>query len=228
LDYEKITSGKYPVVFSGDAFLSLLDAFSNLFNAQSILDNRSLSKAESLGTAVAAPLLTVYDDALHPENVSAETFDGEGTPTRRLPLITEGVLGNFLHSAGTAKRMGTQPTGHASIGAKVSVDANFYEVVAARPSASTYDLATADQVVFIDNLQALHAGVSALQGSFSLPFDGWLLRHGEKVSIESATVAGDFREVLNSIAHIEVESEVTPAGICPRVWVESLSITGEV
>lgn len=227
LDYRKIDSGKYPVVFSAEAFLSLLDAFSNLFNAQSILDNRSLSTADSLGTQVSTSLLTVYDDALHAENVSAETFDGEGTPTRRLPIIQEGVLSNFLHSAGTARRMGANPTGHASIGAKVSVDANFYHIMPGQPSQETLSLETAKNVVFIDDVQALHAGVNALQGSFSLPFDGWLVNNGEKVSIESATVAGDFRDLLKSIIHVEAEPEVTPGGVCPRIWIESLSITGE-
>ena len=47
LNYDKIKSGKYRVVFSGEAFLSLLGAFSNMYNAQSILDKRSLSTPES-------------------------------------------------------------------------------------------------------------------------------------------------------------------------------------
>ena len=227
LDYEKIESGKYPVVFSAEAFLSLLSAFSNMYNAQSVLDNRSLSNKDSIGTQVASPLLTVCDNELHPENVSAETFDGEGTPTRELPLIEKGVLKNFLHSAGTAKRMNAEPTGHASIGAKVSVGLNYMVVAAGEKADSAYDLGSADGVVLIDDLQALHAGVNALQGSFSLPFDGWLLKDGKRISVESATVAGDFREVLNSILHVEPEAEVTAGGICPRIWVSELSITGE-
>ncbi|MBD0336685.1 MAG: TldD/PmbA family protein, partial [Cyanobacteria bacterium Co-bin13] len=129
LDYQKIATGKYRIVFSAEAFLSLLGAFSNMYNAQSVLDKRSLSTADSLGTQVASPLLSVFDDALHPENISVETFDGEGTPTRRVPIITEGVLTQFLHSAGTAQRMGASPTGHADIGAKVSVGPSFYHVL---------------------------------------------------------------------------------------------------
>ncbi|HEY9879625.1 MAG TPA: TldD/PmbA family protein [Leptolyngbyaceae cyanobacterium] len=227
LDYQKIATGKYRVVFSGEAFLSLLGAFSNLYNAQSILDRRSLSTAESLGTQVASPLLSVYDDALHPENISVETFDGEGTPTRRVPIITEGVLTNFLHSAGTAKRMGAAPTGHAEIGAKVSVSPSFYHVMPGQATTETFSLESADNVILIDDVQALHAGVNALQGSFSLPFDGWLIHRGERISIESATVAGDFRDVLKSIIYVESEAEKTPGGICPRIWVDELSITGE-
>jgi PmbA protein len=227
LNYDKIKSGKYRVVFSGEAFLSLLGAFSNMYNAQSILDKRSLSTPESLGTTVASPLLSVIDNALHPENVSAETFDGEGTPTRQVPLIEKGVLKNFLHSTGTAKRMGASPTGHASIGAKVSVGPNFYQVLPGEAANAEFSLDTAENVVFIDDVQALHAGVNSLQGSFSLPFDGWLVNKGERVSVESATVAGDFRDLLKAIIYVEPEVEITPGGVCPRIWVENLSITGD-
>ena len=227
LNYEKVKSGKYRVVFSADAFLSLLGAFSNLFNAQNILDKQSLSTAESLGKQIASSLLCVCDDALHPENVAAETFDGEGTPTRRVPIITNGILTNFIHSAGTAKRMNAQPTGHANIGAKITVSPHFYHVFPAGAAEQEYSLDSAENVIFIDDVQALHAGVKALQGSFSLPFDGWIVNNGKQTSIESATVAGDFLELLQSIIFIEKEAELTPAGVCPKVWVDNLSITGD-
>ncbi len=227
LNYEKVKSGRYTVVFSPEAFLSLLGAFSNLFNAQSILDKQSLSTPDDLGKQIASPLLSVCDDALHPANIGAETFDGEGTPTRRISLIENGVLTSFLHSAGTAKRMNAKPTGNANIGAKVTVSPNFYHVFAGAPAQGEFNLETAENVIFIDDLQALHAGVKSLQGSFSLPFDGWIVNKGVKTSIESATVAGDFLQLLKSIIFVEKEEELTPGGVCPRVWVEELSITGE-
>ncbi|EKQ70865.1 putative Zn-dependent protease-like protein [Leptolyngbyaceae cyanobacterium JSC-12] len=227
LNYAKIPSGKYRVVFSPEAFLSLLSAFSNLFNAQSILDRQSLSTPESLGTQIASPLLSVADDALHPENAAPITFDGEGTPTRRVLLIANGVLTSFIHSAGTAKRLNAQPTGNASIGAKVSVSPNFYHVFAGDAATQTYNLDTAENVVLIDEVHALHAGVKALQGSFSLPFDGWLVNNGDRTSVESATVAGDFLELLKSIIYVEPQGHLTSSGVCPYIWVDELSITGD-
>jgi len=79
----------------------------------------------------------------------------------------------------------------------------------------------------IDDLSALHAGVQATQGSFSLPFDGWLVQNGKRTSVESATVAGDIRELLKSIIYVEKDLEFTGSGVAPRVWVDELSITGE-
>ena len=231
LNYDKIKSGKYLVVFSPEAFLSLISAFSSLFNAQSILDKNSLSTPESLGNQIASPLLNVSDDELHIGNVGASAFDGEGTPTRRIPLIVDGVLTNFLHSSVTAKRLNAKPTGNGSVGAKVSVSPNFFHIE--RSSAANADnekvcsLETAENVILIDDLQALHAGVQASQGSFSLPFDGWLVTQGDRVSIESATVAGDILELLKAIVYVEPEVKITPSGVAPQVWVEGLSITGE-
>ena len=231
LNYDKIKSGKYLVVFSPEAFLSLISAFSSLFNAQSILDKNSLSTPESLGNQIASSLLNVSDDELHIGNVGASAFDGEGTPTRRIPLIVDGVLTNFLHSSVTAKRLNAKPTGNGSVGAKVSVSPNFFHIE--RSSAANADnekvcsLETAENVILIDDLQALHAGVQASQGSFSLPFDGWLVNQGDRVSIESATVAGDILELLKAIVYVEPEVKITPSGVAPQVWVEGLSITGE-
>jgi PmbA protein len=143
-------------------------------------------------------------------------------------MLDQGVISSFIHSAGTAKRMKAELTGHANMGSKVTVSPHFYEVFASDvPAAQTYSLDTAENVILIDDLQALHAGVQSLQGSFSLPFDGWLINKGEKVSIDAATVAGDFLTILKDIIFVEPTPEMTPGGVCPRIWIQGLSVTGE-
>jgi PmbA protein len=230
LHYEPIATGGYTCVFSPEAFLDLIGAFSNLFNARSVLDGLSLSNRDSLGSNLAVPFLSLRDDARHPAQVAPSAFDGEGTPTAPLALIDAGVLCNFLHSEGTARQFGVAPTGHATMGAKVAVGPDWFVIGPAEAGScgdASLDRHRADGVVWIDSLSALHAGVKPSQGSFSLPFDGWLLHGGEKRSIEAATVAGDIRQVLRSILALEGEARLTPDGLCPHVWVEGLSITGE-
>jgi len=231
LDYAPIETGRYTCVFSPEAFLDLIGAFSNLFNARAVLDGVSLSNRESLGESLAVPFLSIRDNGLHPGNIGASNFDGEGTPTGPLDLVEGGVLKNFLHSEATARAFGVTPTGHAGLGAKVSVGPDWFEIGATPGSQggqAGLDRFRADQpLVWIDSLSALHAGVKASQGSFSLPFDGWLIKNGEPRSIEAATVAGDIRQVLNAIVGFEGEAKITPDGLCPLVWVEGLSITGE-
>ena len=234
LDYAPIETGHYTCVFSPEAFLDLIGAFSSLFNARAVLDGVSLSQRDALGQELAVPFLSIHDNGLHPGNIGASNFDGEGTPSQRLVLVDNGVLTNFLHSEATARAFGVQPTGHAGMGAKVSVGPDYFEI----GPAGSGDPSRSGQLglnhsthpgplVVIDSLSALHAGVKASQGSFSLPFDGWLVRGGERVSIEAATVAGDIRTVLKQLIGFEGAAKVTPDGVCPHVWVEGLSITGE-
>ena len=195
-----------------------------------VLDGVSLSNRDSIGDALAVPFLSLYDDGLHPGHLSAAPFDGEGTPTRKLCLIENGQLRSFLHSEATARAFGVQPTGHAGLGAKVSVGPDWFVVQTSEGCSSGADLDHSncrDAFVLIEDLSALHAGVKATQGSFSLPFDGWLVKDGERISVEAATVAGDIRSLLKSIVHLEQQLEVTHRGVAPHVWVDGLSITGE-
>ena len=231
LNYAPISTGRYTCVFSPEAFLDLIGAFSNLFNARAVLDGVSLSNRESIGDTLAVPFLDLHDNGLHPANIGASAFDGEGTPTKRLALLEGGVLRHFLHSEATARAFGVAPTGHAGLGAKVSVGPDWFEI-APTPGSSGGQAGldrfnAGEPIVWIDSLSALHAGVKASQGSFSLPFDGWLIQNGEPQSIEAATVAGDIRQVLKAIVGFEGEAKVTPDGLCPMVWVEGLSVTGE-
>ena len=83
------------------------------------------------------------------------------------------------------------------------------------------------EYVYIEELNAIHAGVRSSQGSFSLPFEGWLYKKGAKVSIESATIAGDIRYLLKNIVNIEPKQVSTTSGISPHIWINELSITGD-
>ena len=231
LDYLSIKTGKYLVCLSPEAFLTIINAFSSIFNARSIIDGVSLSNKNSLGDLISIPALNIYDDGLNDKNISSSPFDGEGTPTKKLSIINNGKLQNFLHSESTAKIFNTIPTGHAGLGSKVSVSPDWLVV---ERSNDCFDLNMSldhtnykGEYVYIEELNAIHAGVRASQGSFSLPFEGWLYKNGEKCSIESATVAGDIKYLLKNIINIENEAELTTNGISPHVWINELSITGD-
>lgn len=225
LNYEKVTSGNYSVLFSPEAFLDLVGAFSNFFNAQNILDNKSLCTKETLNTQLASNLIHICDSPLHKDNVTKSYFDEEGTPTSKLTIVENGVLKNLIHTSYTAKIFNTKPTGHSSIKGKLTAQSHFLHVFASKESSQKFPIHS-EPYIYIEDVKALHAGINALQGSFSLPFDGFFV-HGEKsVSIESATVAGDFLTLLKNIIFVSQDEKVTPSGVCPEVLVSNLSITG--
>ncbi len=231
LNYKSIETKKYLICFTPEAFLQMISAFSSMFNARSIIDGVSLMNKESIGKQIAVRNLNISDEGLHPENVGAFSFDGEGTPTQNIDLVESGILTNLIHSEATARKFGVSPTGHAGLGAKVSVSPDWLVVSKSKTETDKEQTLsvknTLKEYILIDELSALHSGVKASQGSFSLPFDGWIVNNGIKTSIEAATVAGDILKVLNSIVKIEDEQIVTHQGISPYIWVQNISITGE-
>ena len=76
-----------------------------MFNARSIIDGLSLMNEDSIGNQISVPNLNISDEGLHPENVGAFSFDGEGTPTQNIKLIHNGILINLLHSEATARSL---------------------------------------------------------------------------------------------------------------------------
>ncbi len=231
LNYEPIETGKYLVCFKPEAFLELINSFSSMFNARAVIDGVSLSKEDSIGEMIATPSLSIYDNSIHPSNFGASPFDGEGTPTQKLCLIDAGILKNYIHSEATARKFGVSPTGHAGLGAKVSVGLDWLDISKTKGentnNANLLHNKYSDRFILIEGLSALHAGVKASQGSFSLPFDGWLVNNDKKISIEAATIAGDIRDLLKKIVNIEENQIATHQGLSPHVWVDGLTITGE-
>tara|TARA_Y100001968_G_scaffold228447_1_gene211240 strand:- start:5977 stop:7329 length:1353 start_codon:yes stop_codon:yes gene_type:complete len=231
LNYSNIKTGKYKICFSPESFLTLVNAFSSMFNARSILDGVSICNKNSLGQEIFSPCINIYDDGLHKENISSAPFDGEGTPTKKLCIIHKGKLKNLLHSESTARIFKTNPTGHAGLGSKVSVSPDWL-VIEKSEHQSSLDSSLVHETykgefIYIEELNAIHAGVKSSQGSFSLPFDGWKYDNGKKVSIDSATVAGDFRKVIKDIINIEDLQVTTTTGISPHIWIKELSITSD-
>ncbi len=228
LNYINIKSGKYKTIFSPEAFLDLLYAFSNFMNAQNILDKKSLLNVENLNTQIASSLFNLYDSPLHEKNPDQCHFDEEGTRTATVEIIKDGKLTSFLHSSFTAMKFNTKSTGHCKLGSKLTVSPYFLHVSRSQNIEAKHNLNLMNETntILIENVKSLHAGVNALQGSFSLPFDGFLIENGKEISIESATVAGDFLTLLNNIIYIEEIEHVTHKGISPKIWVKDLSITG--
>ncbi len=65
-----------------------------------------------MGQRVAAPGVTVVDDATIDRRRGSLTVDDEGTPTQQTVLIEDGILVGFMQDRMNARLMGMRPTGN--------------------------------------------------------------------------------------------------------------------
>jgi len=101
-----------PIIFTPNGVASaLMSPLLLAFNGKSVLEGASPLK-DKLGEQVFDKKLSLWDDATIAYGVGSYPFDDEGIPSQRLPLVTNGVVTNFLYDLQTAASAGTQSTGN--------------------------------------------------------------------------------------------------------------------
>jgi len=104
--------GAYTVVLAPEAVADIVDFLGYLgFSARAFEEGRSFMSGR-LGERIMSELVTITDDALAPEAFGL-TFDFEGMPKHRVPLIERGVAAGVVTDSYWAARTGRQNTGHA-------------------------------------------------------------------------------------------------------------------
>jgi PmbA protein len=102
-------SGTITLVLEPRMAAIILGVVGGTLDGESMLKGRS-PFADRVGEQIASPLVTLVDDPTDPESLGADSHDGEGLATRRVPLIENGVLQGFLHNTATGRRAGVPST----------------------------------------------------------------------------------------------------------------------
>ena len=107
-----IDPGRYTVILEPSAVSTLVGFLAWIgFGGRSLFEGRSCFSGRQ-DEQVAAPIVTIYDDALS-DGTLGLPFDFEGVPRSRVDLIDGGVFRGGVYDLRTAKQAGTQTTGHA-------------------------------------------------------------------------------------------------------------------
>jgi PmbA protein len=116
MDAKSIASEKMPIVFKNKIFARILSImFSGTLCADAIQNKRS-PWIGRLGEQIASDKINLTDDGLLEAGVGTSEFDDEGTPQQVTPLISKGILKNYLYDSYTANKDKTSSTGNASRG----------------------------------------------------------------------------------------------------------------
>lgn len=105
-------AGRMPVVMSGEAGGTMVhEACGHGLEADLVQKGLSVY-AQKRGQMVAADIVTVVDDPTLPGRYGSYRFDDEGVPARRIVLIENGELTEYMYDRLTASREGRESNGH--------------------------------------------------------------------------------------------------------------------
>lgn len=226
LGARKIPTCQVPVVFDPLSARSLL---SHLFDAVSgsSIYRRSSFLIGQIGQPVASPDVTIVDDALMPAGLGSSPFDDEGVPTQATPIIENGVLRNYLHSAYTARKLGSKPTGNGSRAASGVVTigpTNFY--LTGGPHTPEDIIASIKKGLYV--VELIGFGVNTVTGDYSRGAVGLWIENGKFVHpVQEITIAGNLREMLKNIEMVGSDVTFVGAIAAPTLKIGNMVISGE-
>ena len=229
-----IESGKYSVVLSAKQMRTILSAYVSAFSAKTAQMGMSLLAGKE-GEKIASDIVNITDDPMR-EGVSIQTnFDAEGVAAYRKSIVEGGVLKTMLHNRETAKKAGVESTGNASKGGYASPVAVSPYAFCLEAGDKTEDelFAMAEGGIYITELKGLHAGANPITGDFSIESAGFRIVDGKpSEAVKSFTIAGNFFELLKSIAALSDTVEVAVTGGfttfgSPAVLIHNMSVAGK-
>jgi PmbA protein len=196
----KPETARVPAVLDPVAASAFLGVLSGGLSAEAVQKQRSLF-ASLVGEQVASEALTLVDDGRLLDGPAAAPFDGEGVPTGRTELISNGVLNGFLHNTYTAKRGETSSTGNATRGYRSTPGVGTTNLFV-EPGTATFDelLRRAEGGVLIQDVTGVHSGANPISGEFSVGATGLRIADGALGEpVREMTVASTIPEMLRGI-----------------------------
>jgi len=212
-----------PVVLEPNIARDLLGDIFSAASGESIFRKASFLVGQ-LGEQIANRRLTVIDNGMMPRGLGSRPFDGEGLPTRRTVVISEGVLESYLLNSYTARKLGLKSTGNAGRGLSGApgVEAgNLY--IEAGPHSPDEIIKSVSKGLLITEL--LGFGVNIVTGDYSRSAGGIWIENGELTfPVQGVTIAGNLKEMLNSIEMIGNDLDFRGSVVAPTLLIGRMTI----
>lgn len=219
-----LKTGRRRATFEPEVVGELLTLLAFSLSGKAVAEGKS-RLAGKLGKRVAAPLVTLVDDATLAGALGSRPFDSEGTPSARLALIEDGILRSFLHNSATARRTGQANTGHAH--------RTYASTLDVRPSNLLLlpgpGVTPADGVT-VTGVMGTHAGANPISGEVSVQAMGLETVGGETRPVDDFAISFNLFELVERVS--EVGNDPTwvydsgGAMLVPSIVVDDLSFAG--
>lgn len=225
-----LPTGRLTVVLVPEVAAELLGQLAQALSAEAVGKGRSMF-AGRIGERIGSPLVTLIDQGNLVGGLASAPVDGEGVPTQRTVLLENGVLRGLLHSASTARRWGTTPTGNGQRASYRSAPepgpSNLQLLAGERsPRALIGEVERGLLVLMTRNV----GGINPISGDYSVGAVGVLIERGEETApVAGVTIAANMREMLAGLvaAADDLHWSAGSAAIgCPTIRIEGMTVAG--
>ena len=216
LGARQLSTRSVPVVFPAELARGLFGHLVSAITGTSQY-RRASFLLDAAGERIFPEFLGIREDPLIPGAMGSAAYDSEGVATRRRTLVEEGILGGYVLSSYSARRLGMQTTGNAGGVRNLIVAPNGGSLEAL--------LGECPQAFLVGEL--LGQGVNMVTGDYSRGAAGFWVEDGAIVhAVHEVTLAGNLRDVFMGIRKVGSDVDTRGGVRCGSVLVEGLTVAG--
>jgi PmbA protein len=227
LDPVMIKTQRAAVIFDRDVVRSLFGGVISALNGERVLQGASFLK-DFMNRRFASQLITIIDDPTLPRSTGSSPFDGEGVPTRKIILVENGTVKNFIYNARVARRAGTQSTGSALRGGFTSlpgIGTHKTFILPGKSSPQEIITGTARGLLL---KEVTGYGVDPVSGNFSGGASGLWIENGQIVHpVRGVTIAGKASDIFSSIDMTGNDTDMNRSFAAPTMRIAEMQIGGK-
>jgi len=177
-------SGRYPMLLQNHAVGRILGVLGGPLSGSELHQGRSFL-AGKLGTRIASPKLSIFDDPTIPRGLGSRGWDGDGLYAKPFPVLRDGVLETYYINVYYGRKLGMAPTTGGRSNWVVPAGTRSVDAI-------TREL---DRCIVVTGF--LGGNSNGLTGDFSFGVQGLLLERGEVVGhLSEMNVSGNIGDVL--------------------------------
>jgi PmbA protein len=221
----KVETQECPIVFDPEVARSIVGTIFSVANGSSFW-RKSTYLLGKEGQEVASKLVTIVDDPLIVRGPGSRPFDGDGLPTRKNRVITNGVLEPVLCDLYSARKLGRQSTGSAGRGVGGNPSPTTSNLLmSAGPISRAELLRQTPKGLYVTSLMGF--GFNPVTGDFSRGAQGFWIENGELTfPVSEVTIAANFDQILKRIDLVADDLEMRSSTVAPTFRVSHMTLAG--
>ena len=223
---KKIQGGNIPVVFSERIAGRFISMYAPSFVAESMQKGTS-RLAGKQGEKISSEKFSLWSDPQGENFCHKIYFDSEGSLTRRVEVVKDGVFNEALYNLETAAKDGRKTTGNAARGFGSKMATSFWNMYVPAGELTTADLLKLfPKCLLVVRLEG-GSGCNAVSGELSIGAHGFWCENGViQHPVDGVTLSGNFFDIIQKIVGVGNEYLDPFAGVkIPALAVSELAVS---
>tara|TARA_A100001037_G_C15135529_1_gene630926 strand:+ start:814 stop:2166 length:1353 start_codon:yes stop_codon:yes gene_type:complete len=211
---QKISTGKFPVIFSAEVASGLTAHLISALSGNSLYRKASFL-TDSLGREVLSSHVSIFETPYLPGGFGSCSFDAEGVATGDKKFISDGVVASYVLSSYSGRRLGMKTTGNAGGVFNLQVSG-----LTRKKSEMVHDIGTGLLVT-----ELMGQGVNLVTGDYSRGASGFWIEGGEiKFPVDELTIAGNLLDMYADIQCFGDKPDNRGNFLVPDVLIGSMTV----